>query len=158
MPLQIRTKTNSPKGVWWLSRHSSIQLIYYREHDPHNRWVSPSQLTSFCIVLLLEWETAYDFYMQKVSMNFAEWTLQEFFKELCNYCFSVNYHINQWLKLRRSFQNNKQVSAYVHKLKELYNMIGTIDECEKVIKLWYGLRSSIQQGLWQDLPNSETST
>jgi len=102
--------------------------------------------------------TAYDFYMQRVSMDFSEWTLQEFFEELYNYCFPVNYQMEQWLKLKRSFQNDKKVSAYVHELKELYNMIGTIDKCEKVIKLWYGLRASIQQGLWQDLLNPEISS
>src|SRR5258708_2957905 len=37
-------------------------------------------------------------------------------------------------------------------------MIGNVDEREKVIKLWYGLRSSIQQDLWRDRLNPETST
>jgi hypothetical protein len=101
---------------------------------------------------------AYDFYTQKVSMNFAEWRLQEFFEELFNYCFPVNYRMEQRLKLSQCFQNEKKVSAYVHELEELYNMIGAVNKREKVIKLWDGLRSSIQQGLWQDLFNPETST
>jgi hypothetical protein len=101
---------------------------------------------------------AYDFYTQKVSMNFSEWKLQEFFEELFNYCFPVNYRMEQRLKLTKCFQNEKKVSAYVHELEELYNMIGAGDEREKVIKLWYGLRSSIQQGLWRDRLNPETST
>jgi len=95
--------------------------------------------------------------MQKVSMNFAEWDLPEFFEELFNYCFPINYRMEQRLKLKRCFQNDKKVSAYIHELEELYNMIGAVDEREKVIKLWYGLRSSIQQGLWRDLLNPETS-
>ena len=37
-------------------------------------------------------------------------------------------------------------------------MIGAVDEHEKVIKLWNGLRSSIQQGLWQGQLNPVTST
>ena len=101
---------------------------------------------------------AYDFYMKKVSMNFAEWRLQEFFEELFNYCFPVNYRMEQRLKLSQCFQKEKKVSAYVHELEELYNMIGAVNEHEKVIKLWDGLQSSIQQGLWQDLFNPETST
>jgi hypothetical protein len=101
---------------------------------------------------------AYDFYTQKVSMNFSEWNLQEFFEELFNYCFPVNYRMEQRLKLKKCFQNEKKVSAYIHELEELYNMIGAGDEREKVIKLWYGLRSSIQQGLWRDRLNPETST
>ena len=101
---------------------------------------------------------AYDFYTQKVSMNFAEWTLQEFYEELFNYCFPVNYRMEQRLKLKRCFQNDRKVSAYVHELEELYNMIGAVDEREKVIKLWYGLRGALQKGLWTDLLNPETST
>jgi hypothetical protein len=101
---------------------------------------------------------AYDFYTQKVSMNFAQWNLPEFFEELFNYCFPINYRMEQRLRLKRCFQNDKKVSAYVHELEELYNMIGAVDKREKVIKLWYGLRSSIQQGLWRDLLNPETST
>ena len=103
-------------------------------------------------------KTAYDFYIQKVSMNFSEWKLQEFFEELFNYCFPVNYRMGQRLKLKKCFQNEKKVSTYVHELEELYNMIGAVDKREKVIKLWYGLRSSIQQGLWRDRLNPETST
>ena len=101
---------------------------------------------------------AYDFYTHKVSMNFAEWTLQEFYEELFNYCFPVNYRMEQRLKLKRCFQNDKKVSAYVRELEELYNMIGAVDEREKVIKLWYGLRGALQKGLWTALLNPETST
>ena len=34
---------------------------------------------------------AYDFYMQKVSLNPHEWTLREFFVQLFNYCFPSDY-------------------------------------------------------------------
>lgn len=81
-------------------------------------------------------------------MNFANWTLQEFFEELYNYCFPVNYRMEQRLMLKQCFQNDKKVATFVHELEELYNMIGAVDEREKVIKLWHSLRSSIQQGLW----------
>jgi len=79
-------------------------------------------------------------------------------KDFFNYCFPVNYHMEQRLKLKRCFQNDKKVSAYVHELEELYNMIGTIDKRKKVIKLWYGLQGALQKGLWTDLLNPETST
>ena len=65
--------------------------------------------------------------------------------------------MEQRLKLSQCFQN-KNVPAYAHELEELYNMIGAGDEREKVIKLWNVLRSSIQQGLWQDRLNPETCT
>ena len=98
---------------------------------------------------------AYDFYTQKVSLNVQSWTLQRFFEELFNYCFPINYRMKQRERLRRAFQHEKSVSDYCYELEELYNMIGTIDECEKVIKLWNGLRSSLQKGLWRDGLNPE---
>lgn len=36
-------------------------------------------------------------------------------------------------------------------------MIGVVDDREKVIKLWNGLRSSIQRALWRDGYNPEIS-
>ena len=36
---------------------------------------------------------AYDFYTQKVSMNEEEWTLPQFYTELFNYCFPVDYRM-----------------------------------------------------------------
>ncbi|KAJ3514054.1 hypothetical protein NLJ89_g2595 [Agrocybe chaxingu] len=101
---------------------------------------------------------AYDFYVQKVSMNVHEWSLPEFFAELFNYAFPINYRMEQRAKLKRTFQNDKRVSAYVHELEELYNMIGVNDPREKVIKLWNGLRASIQRGLWRDHLNPEISS
>jgi hypothetical protein len=82
---------------------------------------------------------AYDFYTQKVALNVHSWTLQQFFEELFNYCFPINYRMKQRERLRRAFQHEKSVSDYCHELEELYNMIGTVDEREKVVKLWNGL-------------------
>lgn len=101
---------------------------------------------------------AYDFYTQKVSMNFYDWTLSAFFEALFNYCFPVNYRMVQRDKLKRAFQNDKLVSAYVHELEELFNLIGSNNERDHVIKLWNGLRTSIQQALWRDGYNPEISS
>jgi hypothetical protein len=155
-------------------RKSGLKPIVPKEYDGsadarvYNRFVTegttyvydgrvPRNRRVFVLSYYLD-GVAYDFYTQKVSMNFANWTLQEFFEELYNYCFPVNYRMEQRLTLKRCFQNDKKVSAYVHELEELYNMIGAVDEREKVIKLWYGLQTSIQQGLWRDRLNPETST
>lgn len=50
------------------------------------------------------------------------------------------------------------MSSYVHKLEELFNLIGSVDERDQVIKLWNGLRASIQQALWRDHYNPEISS
>ncbi|KAG6877222.1 hypothetical protein C0992_010584, partial [Termitomyces sp. T32_za158] len=101
---------------------------------------------------------AYDFYTQKVATNPYSWDLQDFFEEMFDYCFPINYRMEQRDKLRRSFQHEKTVTDYCHKLEELYNMIGMFDEHEKVVKLWNGLRNSIQSGLWQDGLHPEVSS
>lgn len=65
--------------------------------------------------------------------------LHEFFEELHNCCFPVNCPMKQELKLKRYFRNDKKLSAYVHELGELYNTVGAVEECKKIIsKLWYG--------------------
>ena len=82
---------------------------------------------------------AYDFYTQKVVLNVYSWTLQQFFEELFNYCFPINYRMKQCERLHHAFQHEKSVSNYCYELEELYNMIGTVDERDKVIRLWDGL-------------------
>ncbi|KAG6905345.1 hypothetical protein DXG01_003326 [Tephrocybe rancida] len=103
-------------------------------------------------------DKAYDFYTQKVSVNSSQWTLEDFLRELFNYCFPINYRLKQREKLRRCFQNDKSVTEYVYELEELYTMIGMSDEQEQVIKLWHGLRTSIQKALWKERLNPEIST
>lgn len=117
--------------------------------------VKPKRMT-FMLSYYLKGK-AYDFYTQKVSMNYTEWSLQRFFEAMFNYCFPINYRMNQRDKLKRSYQNERTVSEYVHELDELYNMIGLVDERDKVIKLWYGLVPVIQRGLWRDGLNPEVS-
>ena len=100
---------------------------------------------------------AYDYYTQKVSLNVYSWTLEQFFEGLFDYCFPVNYRMKQREKLRRAFQNDKSVTDYCHELEELFNSIGDVSERDRVIKLWNGLRGSIQQGLWRDRLNPDVS-
>lgn len=90
-------------------------------------------------------------------MNYRDWTLREFFEQMFNYCFPINYRMAQRQKLKKCFQNEKTVSEYVYELEELFNMIGIVDDREKVIKLWNGLHSSIQRALWRDGYNPEIS-
>ena len=91
---------------------------------------------------------AYNFYTQKVAMNVYDWDLKQFFEELFNYCFPINYRIKQCERLRKCYQNSKTVSEFIYELEEIINMIGLIDEREKVIRLWDGLRPVIKKGLW----------
>ncbi|KAG5634082.1 hypothetical protein H0H81_003468, partial [Sphagnurus paluster] len=101
---------------------------------------------------------AYDFYTQKVASTSSEWELSQFFSAMFNYCFPVDFRMKQREKLRRCFQGEKSVSEFVYELEELYNLIGAVDERERVIKLWNGLRTVIQQGLWREGLNPEVST
>ena len=101
---------------------------------------------------------AYDFYTQKVSSNEEDWTLREFYDELFNYCFPVDYRMQLRKELARCHQKDKSVSEYTHELHELFNMIGNIPERDRVLKFWNGSRPIIQKGLWRDNLNPETSS
>jgi hypothetical protein len=102
-------------------------------------------------------DKAYDFYTQKIAMNVYDWDLKQFFEELFNYCFPINYRMKQRECLRRCYQNFRTVSEFIYELEEIINMIRLVDECEKVIRLWDGLRPVIQKGLWRDGYNPEVS-
>jgi hypothetical protein len=81
---------------------------------------------------------AYDFYTQKVSLNEEQWTLPQFYAELFNYCFPVDYRMQLRKNLSRCHQNKNTVTEYTHELQELFNMIGDIPERDKVLKFWNG--------------------
>ena len=101
---------------------------------------------------------AYDFYTQRVSSNEDEWTLRQFYDEMFNFCFPIDYRMRLRKDLARCHQNEKSVSEYTHELYELFNMIGDIPERDRVLKFWNGARPTIQKGLWRDNLNPETSS
>ncbi|KAL0950225.1 hypothetical protein HGRIS_010212 [Hohenbuehelia grisea] len=103
-------------------------------------------------------DKAYNFYAQTVAAEPENWTLDQFFTEMFDYCFPVDFIPEQRRKLKRCLQHDKTVKEYVAELIELFTTIGHTDAREQVNKLWYGLRYSIQAGLWKVFLNPETST
>ncbi|PPR06350.1 hypothetical protein CVT26_004624 [Gymnopilus dilepis] len=103
-------------------------------------------------------DTAYRFYTQKVAIDEEKWTLDRFFSELFNYCFPIDYRMQMRKKLEKANQHDKTVTTYVYELEEMFNMLGSIPEMDRVIKLWYSLRPSIQRALWRDGYNPEVSS
>ena len=86
---------------------------------------------------------AYD----KVAMNEEHWNVPQFYEELFNYCFLVDYRMQLCKTLARCHQNDKSVAEYTHELQDLYNMIGNIPRQDQVLKFWNSARPSIQQEL-----------
>ncbi|KIO04012.1 hypothetical protein M404DRAFT_75386, partial [Pisolithus tinctorius Marx 270] len=101
---------------------------------------------------------AYEFYVREVSGDPYKWRLSDFFTELFNYCFPINFCLQQREKLQACYQNSKTVKNYVYELNELWNMIGEMDEHAKVHKLWLGLHKELQQDLWREKLNPEISS
>jgi hypothetical protein len=103
-------------------------------------------------------DKAYDFYTQKVANDEVNWTLRQFYAELFNYCFPIDYRMQLRKTLAQCHQNDKSIAEYIHELHELFNMIGDIPERDQVLKFWNGSRPVIQKGLWRDNLNPETSS
>ena len=101
---------------------------------------------------------AYDFYTQKVSINEEQWTLAQFYEELFNFCFPVDYRMQLRKTLTRCHQNEKSVAEYAYELQDLFNMIGNIPKQDQVLKFWNSARPSIQKELWKSRLNPETSS
>ncbi|KAG1784934.1 uncharacterized protein HD556DRAFT_1461102 [Suillus plorans] len=101
---------------------------------------------------------AHEFYIREVSGDPYRWRLREFFMEMFNYCFPINFRTKQREKLKRCFQNDKTVRDYIYELNELWNMIGDVDDRDRVSRLWTGLTAEIQRELWKKELNPEVST
>ncbi|KAI1789200.1 hypothetical protein LXA43DRAFT_853186, partial [Ganoderma leucocontextum] len=92
---------------------------------------------------------AYTFWVNTVSNNASEWTLEDLFRELFNYCFSVDYRLQMCERLRNSYQGSRSVREYVHELENLFLLVGFVSERERVDRLWHSLNESIQRELWK---------
>ncbi|KAJ8580213.1 hypothetical protein M405DRAFT_684737, partial [Rhizopogon salebrosus TDB-379] len=101
---------------------------------------------------------AHEYYIREVAGDPYRWRLPEFFTEMFNYCFPINFRTKQREKLKRCYQNDKTVRAFVYELNELWNMIGDIDERQRVDRFWFGLNAEIQRDLWKKELNPEIST
>jgi hypothetical protein len=103
---------------------------------------------------------AYSFYMQKVASDDPNnWSLHQFFTELFNYCFPVDYRQQMRLKLESFYQKqNQTISEYIFELQELFSMVGAMPEEMKIIKLWYSLNTRTQRAMWRDGLHPDSST
>ncbi|KIO06696.1 hypothetical protein M404DRAFT_66349, partial [Pisolithus tinctorius Marx 270] len=100
---------------------------------------------------------AHEFYVHKVSGDPYKWRLSDFFMELFNYCFPIDFRMRQREKLQSCYQNSKTVRNYLYELNEIWNMIGETNEHTKVHKFWSGLRKELQCDLWKEKLNPEVS-
>jgi hypothetical protein len=89
----------------------------------------------FMLSYHLEGKTS-DFHNRKVVKNEAQWSLEDVFWALFNYCFPVDYRIQQPDRLNSCYQNNKSVVEHIAEFEEIYNMMGLVYEQEKVVTLW----------------------
>ncbi len=84
-------------------------------------------------------------------------TNERFLRGYSIIAFPLSFRSDMRKKLDRLVQNNKSVSTYVHELEEMFIVIGNVTPRDQVIKIWDGLRDDIQQGLWKNHYNPETS-
>jgi hypothetical protein len=169
-----QTKKHGKHQTKAVSSKELIKPITPREYDgsvdahAYHRFVeeSTAYLIDSCISVDCHISTlshyltgrAYDFYTQKVSLNKKSWDLADFYSELFNYCFPINFQMQMCQKWDKSRQNEKNISEWAHELEELYNMIGDLTKQAKVLKLWMGARPSIQKELWCSDLNPEITS
>ncbi|KAJ8689423.1 hypothetical protein PTI98_012326 [Pleurotus ostreatus] len=101
---------------------------------------------------------AYDFYLQQVSMNPGAWTLRDFFEGLMNACFPVDLLEQTRSEIDRLWQRDLSVRDYSAQLKQKYDVIGSVSEQEKVIKLWNGFKAVIRAELYRERLNPNISS
>lgn len=86
---------------------------------------------------------AYKYYSTEVSFNEEQWSTERFFQGLFNYCFPPDFKLKQRERLERFNQRDRQVREYAAELKIIYQTIGHSTKCERVMKLWSGLRPEL---------------
>ena len=117
----------------------------------------PSKKRAFILAHYLTGK-AREFYVNAVAVDPYKWKLPEFYTELFNYCFPVDFRAKQREKLQKYRQNDLKVRDYLYELNGFWNMIGEEDERTKVTKFWSGLQYEIQRDLWRDKLNPEVSS
>lgn len=91
-------------------------------------------------------------------MNPGVWTLREFFEGLMNTCFPVDLLEQTRLEIERLWQRELNVRDYAAQLKQKYDVIGSVSEQEKVVKLWNGFKPVIRAELYRERLNPNIST
>ncbi|KAG6806825.1 hypothetical protein H0H92_009929, partial [Tricholoma furcatifolium] len=101
---------------------------------------------------------AWSFYAREVSRDPESWTMDNFFKELFNECFPVDFRNKQRTKLKNFTQDRHTVKEYVAGLRELFTVVGSTTTRDRIVKLFNGFRPSIQRDLYRKGLNPETSS
>ncbi|KAF4600211.1 hypothetical protein EYR40_007323 [Pleurotus pulmonarius] len=101
---------------------------------------------------------AYDFYAQQVSLNIAEWTIDEFFEGLIDACFPADLLEQTRQDIDSFTQGSRSIKDYAAILKQKFEIVGTIGEQERVVKLWNGMKSSIRAELYREKLNPNVSS
>ncbi|KAL6309479.1 hypothetical protein BKA93DRAFT_697867, partial [Sparassis latifolia] len=96
-------------------------------------------------------KAAYKFYVTTVSKKPKEWPARKIFVGLFNYCFPVDFRVQMREQLRRSRQGDRRVRDFIHDLENMFMIVGTSSPQERVDKLWFGLNTHIQKGLWTQM-------
>ena len=91
---------------------------------------------------------AYKFYSSEVAYDIDNWTLEDFFNELFNYCFPPDFRIQQLEKLDSLKQGSMRVREYAAELKLISRTIGSIPVRELTGKLWKGLSINLLSELY----------
>ncbi|KAF9489191.1 hypothetical protein BDN71DRAFT_1367317, partial [Pleurotus eryngii] len=102
--------------------------------------------------------TAYTFFIRQIAYSATSWKLGDFFTALFDFCFPADYISRQRKKLENLLQGPKLIKEYISKLIEMFSIIGITHERTRITTLWFSLRPTIQQGLWKDHLNPETSS
>ncbi|KIY50309.1 hypothetical protein FISHEDRAFT_39742, partial [Fistulina hepatica ATCC 64428] len=93
---------------------------------------------------------AQEFYVQNILLSGEHWLLDQWYEELFDFCFPINYCDTSRTNLRRCYQNGRDVREYFYELNRYWNALGETTERTQVIKFWEGLDAWIEEELILD--------
>ncbi|KAI0066380.1 hypothetical protein BV25DRAFT_1797254, partial [Artomyces pyxidatus] len=101
------------------------------------------------------------FYMKYVSKRIADWTVEEFYQAVFNYCFPTDFKNRLRKQLMSAKQGKDDVGDFVQELETLGNRFPDITNDQMVRIFWDGLQQYlrlylIEQGLDPEVTPLET--
>jgi hypothetical protein len=81
---------------------------------------------------------AHTWYMRNVARDAKKWSMNDFFIELFNYSFPIDYRTTQRRKFHKFEQRSHTIREYRTDLEALANSIGGITDRALVVQFWEG--------------------
>ncbi|KAH9944945.1 uncharacterized protein BXZ73DRAFT_73190 [Epithele typhae] len=103
-------------------------------------------------------DRVYDFYLFNASADPGRWTMEDFLRSFFDHCFPDDFRQQKRNQIMKMYQGTRSVKEFVQELTSAYSVLNEDPPEAHARRLWAGLASHIQSGLWLRDLHMETAT